>query len=204
MIKNDPYVLLKESGVARKLLSDKAKEALSIYDETIEGLKEFPNDKSLKDMAEQIGKAALEVLEQDIEQIKKDIKDDETTKEKKRVQKAQSKKIVEKADKTMDYLAECRTKLREDRKRKIASGEIKAPVKKKLTTKLKEAMKKIIGMMPKAVQKDEQKITRTEHAVQIFLSELKCIWGMNKIKPIEDELKEKFDDLKEKATTGNA
>jgi len=33
---------------------------------------------------------------------------------------------------------------------------------------------------------------------------LKCIWGMNKIKPIEDELKEKFDDLKEKATAGNA
>ncbi|MBQ21699.1 MAG: hypothetical protein CMD31_13170 [Flavobacteriales bacterium] len=201
MIKNDPYALLNESGVAKNLLSDKAKEALSIYDETLEGIKEFPEDKALKDMAKQIGKAAVELLQEDIEKIKAEINDDEKTKEKKRVQKAQSKKIVEKADKTMDYLKECRIKLREDRKRKIAAGEIKAPVKKKLTTKLKEAMKKIIGMMPKAAQQDEQKIIRTEQAMQIFLSELKCIWGMNKIKPIADELKEKFDGLKEKVST---
>ena len=204
MIKNDPYALLKESGVAKNLLSDKAKEALSIYDETLQGLKEFPNDKSLKEMAEQIGKAALEVLEDDVAKINAELKDEVKETEKKRVQKAQSKKIVEKADKTMDYLAECRIKLREERKRKVAAGEIKAPVKRKLTTKLKETMKKLIGMMPKTVQKDEQKIVRTEYAVQIFLSELKCIWGMNKIKPIEDELKEKFDALKEKATAEKA
>ncbi|HEY9084057.1 MAG TPA: hypothetical protein VIN73_12035 [Vicingaceae bacterium] len=200
MIKNDPYALLKESAIAKNLLSDKAKEALSIYDETLEGLKEFPDDKSLKEMAEQIGKAALEVLEDDIAKISAELKDEVKETEKKRVRKAQSKKIAEKADKTMDFLAECRIKLKEERKRKIAAGEIKAPVKRKLTTKLKETMKKIIGMMPKTVQQDEQKIVRTEHAVQIFLSELKCIWGMNKIKPIEDELKEKFDALKEKVT----
>lgn len=200
MIKNDPYILLKESGIAKNLLSKKTKEALSIYDETIEGLIEFSDDKSLKDMAEQIGKAALEMLEEDVARISGELKDEVQETEKKRTKKAQSKKIVEKADKTMDFLAECRTKLKEERQRKISSGEIKAPVKKKLTTKLKETMKKIIGMMPKAVKKDEQKITRTENAVQIFLSELKCIWGMNKIKPIEEELKEKFDELKEKAT----
>ncbi len=201
MIKNDPYKILKQSAVAKNLLSDKTKEALEIYDETIEGLTEFPKDKSLKEMAEKIGKAAIEVLSEDIDQIKSDLKDEVSETEKKRIQKAQSKKVVEKADKTMDYLTECRTKLREERKRKQESGEIKAPVKKKLTTKLKDNMKKIIVMMPKSVKEDEKKITRTEHAVQIFLSDLKCIWGMNKIKPIEQELKEKFEQLKDKAVT---
>lgn len=201
MIKNDPYKLLKESGIAKNLLSDKTKEALEIYDETIDGLNEFPKDKSLMEMAEKIGKAAIEVLSEDVEQINAGLKDEVQETEKKRIKKAQSKKVVEKADKTMDYLAECRLKLREERKRKQETGEIKTPVKKKLTTKLKDSMKKIIGMMPKAVKEDEQKITRTEHAVQIFLSDLKCIWGMNKIKPIEEELKEKFDQLKEKAVT---
>jgi len=197
MIKNDPYQLLKKSGISKSLLADKSKEALSIYDEAIEGLKDFPKDKGLKDMAEQIGKAAIEVMEDDIKNINEILADDVEVKEKKKVKKAQSKKITEKASKSHDFLAECRRKMKEERKRKIASGEIKAPVKKKITTKVKEAMSKIIGMMPKAVKNDEKKIIRTENAIQIFLSDLKCIWGMNKIKPIEDELKEKFDKLKE-------
>ena len=100
MIKNDPYKLLKESGVAKNLLSDKTKEALEIYDETIDGLNEFPKDKSLMEMAEKIGKAAIEVLSEDVEQINAGLKDEVQETEKKRIKKAQSKKVVEKAVKT--------------------------------------------------------------------------------------------------------
>ena len=39
MIKNDPYKLLEKEGVAKKVLSERSLEALSIYDETLEGLK---------------------------------------------------------------------------------------------------------------------------------------------------------------------
>ena len=60
-------------------------------------------------------------------------------------------------------------------------------------------MKKIANMMPKAIKEDPNKVEQTEKAVQKFLGDLKRIWGMNKIKPIEEELHEKFSELKEKA-----
>lgn len=199
MIKNDPYKLLEKEGVAKKVLSERSLEALSIYDETLEGLKEFPDDKTMKDMAEQIGDTAIELLKEDIATIKDELSDKAEQQQKKQLKKAQSKKIVEKSEKTMDYLAECRRKLRDERKQKMASGEIKKPVKRKLTTKLKDNMKKIANMMPKAIKEDPNKVEQTEKAVQKFLGDLKRIWGMNKIKPIEDELHEKFSELKEKA-----
>lgn len=199
MIKNDPYQLLKKEGINKGLLADKSKEGLSIYDETIEGLKDFPNDKALKDMAEKIGKATIEVLEEDIKNINSILEDDVKKAETKKKKKAISKRVIEKSSKTKDHLAECREKFKKERQRQLAAGEIKAPVKKQLATKLKEAMKKIVGMMPKAIKEDEKKIAKTELAITHFISDLKRIWGMNKIKPIEDELKEKFDQLKENA-----
>ena len=199
MIKHNPYKLLDKEGVVKNALSDRAKEALSIYDETLEGLKEFPKDKTLKEMAEKIGKAAIELLKEEIGALKGELSEKAKEKEKSQLQKAQSKKIVQKSEVALDYLAECRRKLKEERKQKLAAGEIKKPVKRRLTTRLKENMSKIIGMMPKAIKEDPKKIERTEKAIQKFLSELKRIWGMNRIKPIEDELKEKFTKLKEKA-----
>ena len=199
MIKNNPYKLLKKSAIAKNLLSDNTKQALDIYDQTLNDLKEFPDNTSLIEMAEQIASTAITLLEEDLERIRGELKDEVKETEKKKSRKAQSKKIIEKANKTTDYLADCRAKLRQERKQKIASGTIKAPVKKRLTTKLQQNMKTIIGMMPKSVKGDKKKIIRTERAVQHFLSDLKCIWGMNKTKSIEVELKEKFDKLKDKA-----
>ena len=60
-------------------------------------------------------------------------------------------------------------------------------------------MKRLVNMMPKALKEDNKKLEQTEKAIQEFLSDLKRIWGMNKIKPIEEELKKKFDQLKERA-----
>jgi len=201
MIKNDPYKLLEKEGVAKRLLNDRSKEALSIYDETLDGLKEFPDDKTMKEMAEQIGKTAIGLLAEDIAAIKEQLADKVEEEKKQKLKKAQSRQIVEKSEKAMDYLAECRRKLREDRAKKMATGEIKKPVKKQLTTRLKDNMKQIVTLMPRAIKEDPKKTEQTEKAIQKFLHELKRIWGMNKIKPIEEALHEKFKEVKEKQTT---
>ena len=197
-IKNNPNDFLKKEGIAKKLLSDASKQALKEFDDTLKDLEEFLDSKELVAMAEQIGQAAIDLLKDDIERIREELKDEAAEKEEKQVKKAQSKRIVEKAEKTMDHLAQCRKLLKEERERKIASGEIKKPVKKKLTTKLKDSMKRIVNMMPNTIKEDKTKIDQTEKAIKKFLSDLKKIWGMNKITPIEDELKDKFDGLKEK------
>ena len=142
MIKNDPYEILKKEQITSSLLDDKSKEALAIYDETLESLKDFPNDKSLKKIAEKIGKEAIEIVGANIKKINTLLVDEVKEKEAKQKKKAQSKLLMEKSKKTTDHLAKCREAFREERKRKIAAGEIKAPVKKRLTTKLKESMKK--------------------------------------------------------------
>jgi hypothetical protein len=203
-IKNDPYAFLEREGVAKSLLSDASKEALQIYDESLEGLNEYPKDKGLRNMAEQIGKAALDVLEQDITQLQKTqikkAEDKETTKKKE----LQSREILEKSVKAIDYLSECRLKLRQERQRKIESGEIKPPVKKQLTTKLKELFQKIPGLMPTKVKEDKDKIEQTEKAVKKFLCELKKIWGLNRIQQMQQEIEDKFEKLKDKAEMENA
>ena len=203
-IKNDPYAFLEKEAVAKGLLSDATKEALQIYDDSIEELKLYSKDKNLRNMAEEIGQAAIDVLKQDIEEIQKThIKkaEDIQTKQKKEMQ---SRDILQKSEKAIDYLSECRLRLKEERRKKIESGEIKPPVKKQLTTKLKEFFQKIPALMPIKVKEDKEKIEQTEKAVKKFLSELKKIWGLNKIQQVQQEIEEKFEKLKDKAELESA
>lgn len=199
MIKNDPYRILKEEKIAKKLLGEHVMTALKEYDETLEELKEFSSEKSLMEIAEQIGAVAVDLVKEDIERIKKGLNDDVEKKQEQEVRKAQSKKVKQKVLKDLDYLAECRRNLREERKRKIESGEIKAPVKKRLSTKLKERLQNVVRLIPKEVLEDKNKIDQIEKATLEYLSKLKQILGMNSVKPIEKALKEGFDEMEEKA-----
>jgi len=54
---------------------------------------------------------------------------------------------------------------------------------------------KTATLIPKNLKEDSTVIQRTQKAVLNFLNELKSIWGLNKIKPIQDEIKEKFKKL---------
>ncbi len=198
-IKNDPYELLKKEGVAKNLLSEEAKDALLEYDELLEELKEFPTDKNLLNTAEKVGRITIEVLEEEIATMRREQEQKEESSHKKKQKELQSKEIMEKTEKTIDYLSECRAKLRAERKHKIETGEIKAQVKKKLTTRLKEILQRIPGLMPPGLKTDKQKIEATEKALRKFLFELKKIWGMNKIKMIEEGIEEKIDKLKQAA-----
>ena len=58
--------------------------------------------------------------------------------------------------------------------------------------------------MPIKVKEDKEKIEQTEKAVKKFLSELKKIWGLNKIQQLQQEIEEKFEKLKDKAELESA
>ena len=198
-LKNNPYDLLKREGIAKKILSEKSLASLNLYDKAIAIYKKRPGSQEMKDNAEKAGTMTLQVLTKDIAGIKNQLEKEEELEEKKVIKKAQSKKIIEKSEVVLDDLAMCRKRLKEDRQRKLASGEIKAPVKKTLLTKLRLELLKLINLIPPKLKQDEEVLKKTERAILKFLDELKSIWGLNKIKPIQDEIKEKFDKLEEKA-----
>jgi len=199
ILKNNPYDLLEKEKISKKLLSDRVLKGLSIFDETLADLEQFPSDKKLKKEAEEIGKETIELVKEDIERIKEETHDEIEENSKKETRKVQSKKVVEKAEKVLDDLSLCRQKLKEDRQRKIDSGEIQPPKKKTLVTKLRQELVKTATLIPKNLKEDSDVIQRTQKAVLNFLNELKGIWGLNKIKPIQDEIKDKFKKLEEKA-----
>ena len=120
--KINPIELLNQSGVAKALLSANTRESLGIYEEALADLKEFPENTSLIEIAEGIGTTTIELLEEDIAVIQADLKDEVEEEKAQKKRKAQSKRVVKKSEKSIDYLSECRAKLRADRKRKIEAG----------------------------------------------------------------------------------
>jgi len=198
-LKNNPYAILEKENISRSLLSERAEKALAIFDETLADLEQFPNDKKLKKEAEEIGKETVELIKEEIERIGIETHDEIEEAAKKEVRKVQSKKIIEKSEQVLDDLALCRQRLKDDRQRKIEAGEITPPKKRTLTTKLRQDLGKFANLIPKNLKEDPDTLQRTQKAIMKFLNELKDIWGLNKIKGIQDELNEKFKKLQEQA-----
>ena len=201
-IKNNPYDILDKEDISKKLLSEKALISLGLYDKAKMLYEKRPASNEFKENVEKAGKITSEVIEKEVARIKNELKNETDESEKKEIKKAQSKKIIEKSENVMYDLEICRQKLKEDRKRKVESGEIKPPKKKTITTKLRQELVKTAGMIPKNLKGDTKIIQRTQKALLNFLSELKSIWGLNKIKPIQDELEAKFKKMEEGAAKG--
>lgn len=198
-LKNNPYDLLDKEKISKKLLSERVLKGLSIFDETLTDIEPYPDDKKLIKEAEEIGKEIIELVKEDIVRIREETREEIEDAAQKETKKVQSKKVMEKAEKVLDDLVLCRKKIREDRQRKIESGEIKPPKKKTLVGKLRQELLKTATLIPKNLKDDSDVIQRTQKAVLNFLNELKSIWGLNKIKPIQDEIKEKFKKLEQEA-----
>ena len=195
----DPHEKIKNSKIAKKLFAKETLEMLKLYDDALTQAKGFENVPAMQEMLQDIAIKANEMIDNEIPKIKEGLKSDADKKTEKKIKTAQSAKIMEEIANTADYLAECRAKLKEhNRLKREAEGKTK-PIKRRLTTRLKEGMKKIVNMMPKAVKSDTEKIYQTECIIKRTLSELKKVWGMNKIEGIEASLKEQFEGLKEKA-----
>lgn len=199
-IKNNPYELLQQEGISQKILSEKSIRTLELYDKAFALVNKHSSSKEIKESVEKAGKITIEVLKEDISRVKNELINEEDESEKQQIKNAQSKKMIEKSTVVLDDLADCRERLKEDRKTKMASGEIKARKKKTLVTRLRNELVKTATLIPKNLKEDLSVIQRTQKAVLTFLNELKSIWGMNKIKPIQDELKEKFKKLEDDAS----
>ena len=198
-IKNNPNDLLEKEGISKSILSEKAIKSLELFNRANTLYEKRPTLKEAQEQAEKAGKIASEIIKKEIDRIKSEVKNEAEEKEKKEVKKVQSKRIIEKSEKILDDLSFCREKLKEDRKRKIESGEIQPPQKKTLVTKLRQELVRTATLIPKNLKEDASVIQRTQKAVLNFLNELKGIWGLNKIKTIQDEIKDKFKKLEEKA-----
>lgn len=198
-IKDNPNDLLDKEEISKTMLSEKAIKSLELFNKANMLYEKRPTSKEFQEQAERAAKITSDVIRKEIARIKSEVKNEEEEKEKKEIKKVQSKKIVEKSEKVLDDLAFCRQKLKEDRQRKIENGEIKPPKKKTLVTKLRQELVRTATLIPKNLKEDTDVIQRTQKAVLNFLNELKGIWGLNKIKPIQDEIKEKFKKLEEKA-----
>jgi hypothetical protein len=195
----DPRAILKSENISEKLLSADALKSLALYDRALTFSKKNPTSEDMRKNAERAGELAIQVIQKEIAVIQSDLKKEAETEEKKIQRKAQSKKIKEKSDVVLDDLALCREKLKEDRKRKMDSGEIKPRAKKTLVTRLRIELLKTATLIPKNLKDNADVIAKTQKALLSFLNELKSIWGLNKIKSIQDELKEKFKKLEKDA-----
>lgn len=196
---NNPYVLMETQGILKAMLSQKSLTALDLFNKANDVSSKHPNSKEAQEQAEKAGQIAGKIMLKDLELSKNMQKNDIEELHIKTEKKEKSKQIVEKSVQVLDDLALCRKKLKEDRDRKIESGEISKPKKKTLTTKLRLDLARIIGLIPAKLKEDAKVIERTEKAVMKFLNELKSIWGMDKIKAIEEAIIEKTNKLREEA-----
>ncbi len=196
-IKNNPNELLEKEGISKKMLNEDALKSLSLFDKANMLYEKRPTSTEIMENAEKAGKMAGIVIQKEIVRIKAELKNEIEEHQEKEIKKTQSKKIVEKSEKILDDLALCRKRLKEDRQRKIESGEIQPPKKKTLVTKLRQELVRTASLIPKNLKDDETVIQKTQKAVLNFLNELKTIWKLNKIKPIQDEIKEKFKKLED-------
>ena len=194
-----PQALIKASGLAPDLFAKETQDILNLYDSALKETKGFEKEPAMMDMLEDIRQKAQEVIEKDIKRIQSQLQTEQEKQEAQQLKKAQSRKIMEEVTMTEVYIEECRTKLRAyNRQQRLAAGKTK-PIKRKLTTRLKEGMKKIVNMMPKTVKKDQKKLAQTQRIINRTVSDLKKIWGINRIEGIQKELDSQFDTLKKHA-----
>jgi len=185
MLENDAEKYLKKNGINESDLNETATRALTIYRKIHAIHERNPDDKIMKQNAEKNGKDVIEL-------IKLELRDKVNSPNlRKQAAKAITKKRqgslkqLKKSEKAVGELEQCRIKLREDRKQKVASGEIKAPVRKSRVTKVKESFTRILKLMP---SEDQKVIDESEQLLRKCATALFKINGLNKIQSVISEL----------------
>jgi hypothetical protein len=185
MLKNDVEKYLKANGIKEGDLNETATRAFTIYKKIKAIHERNPDDQIMKQNAEKNGNDVIEL-------IKRELSDKTNSPElRKKAAKAITKKRqgslkqLKKSEKAVGELEQCRVKLREDRKQKLASGEIKSPVRKSRVTKVKESFTRILKLMP---SEDQKVIDQSEQLLRKCATELFKINEMNKIQVVVKEL----------------
>lgn len=185
MLKNDVEAYLKKHGIKEGDLNELAQKAITVFKKVKALYEKHPENEMMQKSAEQNGRDAIDLVTKELK--------DKTNSPKIRKQAAKafteirkkSLKQVKKVDKAIDELEQCRLKLKEDRKKKVESGEIKPPKKKSRVTKVKESFTRILKLMP---SEDGKVIEKSEQLLRKCATELFEINGLNKVQVVVKEL----------------
>lgn len=193
MEKHDVEAYLKGKGIEAADLTGKAKEAFELYQASKELYEEDTSDNSIKVQFLQTAKTAIVVIEEMLKDKTKASTVRKKVAEKKVNQRSKSMVVVEEAKEKVVDLEFCKQQIRDEKKRKLESGEIKPPKKKTRVTKVKESFARILKLMPSEEPKD---IEASEEALRECARKLFKINGMNQLEFVEKELEE----IKDKRT----
>ena len=125
-----------------------------------------------------------------IDRIKADHPEEKPKEEKQKKKsnlKSKEEKVVAKTEKVIDNLTNCRRLIREERKRKIEKGEIKAPVKQTPYTKIKGGFIRILKAIP---AESVETIKETKKALTESLKKIFAANGWKRWKVIDEMLQE--------------
>jgi len=185
MLENDAEKYLKKNGIKEGDLNEMATRAFTIFKKIKAIYERNPNDPTTKQNAEKNGKDVIALISKE---LKDKVKSPNLRKKAAKAignQRSNSLKQLKKSEKAVGELEQCKIRLREDRKQKLASGEIKAPVRKSRVTKVKESFTRILKLMP---SEDEKVINQSEQLLRKCATELFKINEMNKIQVVIKEL----------------
>lgn len=196
--------LLEAAGMTTEELGEQGKAILALYEETIDLQQRNPKEKSIQETATATLKqveAAMEKLIGLVKDQKEKGEEEQAKAEKKKEEREKrSLKVVETVEQEiLPDLEACRARIREYNKEQKANAEPKP--KKTRITKLKERLLSIASLIPEELKDDAKILEKTERILLDALHELKDVWGMSRIHPAEKAIKEKFEQLEEKAKT---
>ena len=184
---------LKKEGVKKEQLNEQAIRAITAY-EGIKKLQEkHPKDEDFKKKVEVAQSKAKEWVDKSLKEVKSTTEERKTKAQSKRAKRSESMKVVSKTKDVKLNLEECRAAIREERKRKVESGEIKPPKKKTRTTLIQELCVRLLKLCPSDDPKD---VEAAEKEIMAFARKLMKLYGLTKIQPIEKKVAEAAEKLK--------
>lgn len=194
-----PEKMISDAGLELKDLGSKGKKLMQLYEETLQLQQKFPDDPSIGKTADSTLLEITKTVKSLIAQTKPNPDKSKPAKAlhnkkppcpcpKKAKQSSQVMKGLEELE--MAELDVCRVKLREYRKVQSSNRPKRAP--KTRIVKLKERLLALAKLMPKPMRKDDKAMQETEKILLAALSKLKKVWELNRVKAIENAIKEEL------------
>jgi hypothetical protein len=195
--KNDLRGYLENEGVTPAQLSEKAKKAIDIFYKMKQISDRHPDNKDMISNANKTRDAAMKILEGEVKKINTTTKARKSEATEKSAQRSKSLRIVEVTSEVKSNLDECRKVIREDRKKKMESGEIKAPKKKMRTTKMMELFDRVLKLCP---SEDAKVIAEAEEELKSVAKKMFKLYGFNRIESVVKTLEETSKKKQEKVS----
>jgi hypothetical protein len=185
--KNDLRGYLEGESVTSSQLSEKAKKAIDIFYKMKTISDRHPDNKDMISNANKARDAATKILEAEVKKIKSITTERKSKATEKRTQRSESLKVVKETSEIKSSLDECRKVIREDRKKRVQSGEIKPPKKKTRTTKMMELFDKVLKLCP---SDDPKIIAKAEKELTSLAQSMFKLYGLNRIESVVSALEE--------------